>query len=87
MTIKFTDFEPPKLISEDVEMSSMNLSGSLQFEQQPEGSTLMRWSWDLKPRGLLGLLGPVVALMGRRQEKRIWTNLKRLMEEGRGRQA
>jgi hypothetical protein len=46
----------------------------------------MRWSWDLKPRGLVMILGPLVAVMGRKQEQRIWEGLKQLLEE-RGRRS
>jgi hypothetical protein len=80
MTVEFTQFEPPNLIAENVQMSSMDLSGSIRFDQRPDG-TLMKWSWDLKPRGLMALMSPLVGLMGRRLERRIWTNLKHLMEE------
>jgi hypothetical protein len=60
-------------------MSTMDLTGGLTFEPA-DGSTRMRWSWNLKPRGVLRFTGPAVARMGRRQERRIWTNLKRLLE-------
>jgi hypothetical protein len=40
----------------------------------------MRWSWDVEPRGILRLIRPLVAWMGQRQEQRIWTNLKHLLE-------
>jgi hypothetical protein len=32
------------------------------------------------PRGVFKLVTPVVARIGRRQEQRIWTSLKRVME-------
>ena len=41
----------------------------------------MRWSWTLKPRGLLRLMRPIVGRIGRRQEQAIWTGLKRVLEE------
>ena len=40
----------------------------------------MRWSWRLRPRGALRLLSPVIGSIGRRQERRIWTGLKRHVE-------
>jgi hypothetical protein len=40
----------------------------------------MRWSWELLPRGVFKLLGPLVARIGRRQEQRSWAGLKRVME-------
>lgn len=40
----------------------------------------MRWSWDVRPRGALKLLTPLVGLLGRRQERAIWSELKRVLE-------
>jgi hypothetical protein len=57
----------------------MELHGGLTFDRVPDG-TRMRWSWELQPRGLLKLMSPLVARMGRRQEQMIWTGLKRLLE-------
>jgi hypothetical protein len=40
----------------------------------------MRWQWELKPRGALRLMGPIIARIGEREEREIWTGLKRLLE-------
>jgi hypothetical protein len=40
----------------------------------------MRWAWDLEPHGGLKFMGPMITLMGRRQERTIWTGLKRVLE-------
>jgi carbon monoxide dehydrogenase subunit G len=80
MVIEFTGFDRPTRIEETAHMSSMDLHGRLTFEPVPPG-TRMRWSWQLQPRGVLRLMGPLVASMGRRSERRIWTGLKRLLEE------
>jgi hypothetical protein len=40
----------------------------------------MRWSWNLQPRGVLELMTPMVAYLGRRQEQTIWDGLKRFLE-------
>jgi hypothetical protein len=55
-------------------------AGSLTFEPVPEG-TRMRWSWQVETLGVMRLLVPLVARMGRRQERRVWGSLKRLLEE------
>jgi len=57
----------------------MDIRGTLTFDPVPAG-TRMRWSWDLEPRGLLKLATPVVARIGARQERAIWTGLKRFLE-------
>jgi hypothetical protein len=40
----------------------------------------MQWVWDVRPRGVLKLMGPIISRMGERQERTIWTNLKRVLE-------
>ena len=40
----------------------------------------MRWSWRVETPGAARLIAPLVVLVGRRQEKTIWRNLKRLLE-------
>jgi uncharacterized membrane protein len=79
MVIEFTGYQRPRRLSESVHMASMELHGGLTFDPVPDG-TRMRWSWELQPRGLLKLMSPLVARMGRRQEQMIWTGLKRLLE-------
>jgi carbon monoxide dehydrogenase subunit G len=79
MVIEFTGFERPRRLASSTHMSTMDVQYTLTFEPVPEG-TRMRWSGDLEPRGMLKLLSPVVAGLGRRQEQRIWTGLKHLLE-------
>lgn len=80
MVIEFTAFERPRRLSSSTRMSTMDIRGTLTFDPVPEG-TRMRWHWELAPRGLVGLLTPLVARMGRRQEEAIWAGLKRCLEE------
>jgi uncharacterized protein YndB with AHSA1/START domain len=80
MVIDFTDFERPRRLSSTTRMPAMDIRGTLTFDPVPEG-TRMRWHWELAPRGLLRLLAPLVARMGRRQEDAIWAGLKRCLEE------
>jgi hypothetical protein len=79
MTIRFTEFDRPRRLAEWVQMTTMVLTGGLTFEPL-DGATRMRWSWNLEPHGTLRFMSPVVAAMGRRQERRIWTSLKQLLE-------
>lgn len=79
MTIEFTGYERPRRLLSTTRMASMDLRGGLRFDPVA-GGTLLSWEWELRPRGLLGLARPMVARMGRRQEQRIWTELKRLLE-------
>jgi hypothetical protein len=79
MTIEFTEFDRPRRITEQVHLSRMDISGQLLFEPEATG-TRMRWVWDLAPHGFLRLLAPLVRRLGDRQEREIWSGLKRAME-------
>lgn len=79
MTITFTDFERPRRLTSSTHLATMDIRGTLTFDPVADG-TRMRWSWELEPRGMLKLMMPVVALIGRRQERTIWTDLKRYLE-------
>ncbi len=79
MTIEFTEFDRPRRIAETTHLSNMDIGGVLLFEPVPEG-TRMKWIWNLDPRGFYRSLGPLVRRMGERQERAIWTRLKRVVE-------
>jgi uncharacterized protein YndB with AHSA1/START domain len=80
MIIEFTAYERPRRLASSTQMSAMDIRGTLTFEPVPEG-TRMRWHWEVAPRGLLKLLTPLIARMGRQQEEAIWAGLKRVLEE------
>jgi uncharacterized protein YndB with AHSA1/START domain len=79
MVIEFTAYDRPRRLASATHMSTMEIEGALTFQALPEG-TLMRWTWNLQPRGLLKLMSPLIARMGRRNELTIWTSLKRYVE-------
>jgi hypothetical protein len=66
MLIEFTDYDRPRRIGSVTHMSWMDTSGAVSFDTVPEG-TRMCWSWDLQPKGVLKLLTPILAEIGRRQ--------------------
>jgi uncharacterized protein YndB with AHSA1/START domain len=87
MTVEFTALERPRLLGS----ASRSLprggkgrplltAGSLTFDPVPEG-TRMRWSWRVETPAAMSPLAPLVAWTGRRQERRVWGSLKRLLEE------
>jgi hypothetical protein len=79
MTVEFTAYQRPWRLASSTHSSMMETDGALTFESVPDG-TRMRWSWDVRPRGVLKLMTPVVGAIGRRQERNIWGSLKRLLE-------
>ena len=79
MTTENTGYDRPRRLASTTRLSTMDIQGTLTFDPVAAG-TRMRWSWGLQPRGLLKLLTPVVARNGARQERAIWTGLKRVLE-------
>jgi hypothetical protein len=79
MLIEVTEFQRPRRFCSRTTMSSVDVDGGLTFEPVA-GGTRMSWSWEVRPRGPLRLLGPLVARLGRRQEQMIWTGLKAQLE-------
>lgn len=79
MVIEFTTFERPVRLGSRSTMSGVVILGQLTFEAVGD-ATRMRWAWDTRPSGALRLLTPLIVFMGRRQERDIWTNLKRYLE-------
>jgi uncharacterized protein YndB with AHSA1/START domain len=79
MVIEVTEYERPGRLASVTTMSSMDIAYTLTFEPVREG-TRLRWAGEIEPHGMLKLMGPLVAWMGRRQELRIWAGLKVLLE-------
>jgi Polyketide cyclase / dehydrase and lipid transport len=79
MAVELTRFERPRVLASRTRSSMMETEGALTFVPVA-GGTLMRWSWEVRPRGVLKLLRPLVGVLGRRQEHAIWRELKRVLE-------
>jgi uncharacterized protein YndB with AHSA1/START domain len=79
MAIEITRYERPSRLESSTRLSNMDIAGALTFDPVP-GGTRMQWVWDVRPRGVLKLMGPIISRMGERQERTIWTNLKRVLE-------
>jgi uncharacterized protein YndB with AHSA1/START domain len=82
MKIEVTDYTRPVRLASTTSMSTAEIRGVVTFEPDPAG-TRMRWSWELQPKGVFKLMGPVMARLGRRQEAEIWAGLKRYLESAR----
>ena len=78
MIVEFTGHEQPRRLASLTRSSMMENQGALTFESVLGGTR----SWEVRPRGALRLMAPLVGVIGRRQERSIWGNLKRLLESG-----
>jgi uncharacterized lipoprotein YbaY len=66
MLIEITGYDRPHRLASATTMQQADISYTLTFE--PAGSgTRMRWSGQVRPKGAVKLLGPLIAWMGRHQ--------------------
>lgn len=79
MLLETTEYHRPTRLANTTSMSAATIRGVLTFEPDP-GGTLMRWSWDIQPRGALRFLSPVISRIGKRQEAANWASMKRYLE-------
>jgi carbon monoxide dehydrogenase subunit G len=80
MVTEITAYERPRRYASSTHLSFMDTTGSVTFEPVLEG-TRMQWSWRVEPRGVVRLMTPIMARIGRRQEQANWEGLKRVLEE------
>lgn len=83
MVVELTEFDRPRRLGSRTASSMMETSGTLTFAAEGEG-TVMSWDWQVRFRGWLRVLGPLLGSLGGRMEHRIWTGLKHQLENGAG---
>lgn len=79
MLIKYTRYDRPTLLASTITMALADFSYQLTFEPAAAG-TRMRWSGQVRPKGVFRLLGTVITWLGKRQERRIWASMKQHLE-------
>jgi hypothetical protein len=79
MLIEITGYERRHRLASTTTMQQADISYTLTFEPAASG-TRMRWSGNVRPKGALKLLGPLIVWIGRHQEQRIWASLKQHLE-------
>jgi uncharacterized protein YndB with AHSA1/START domain len=83
VTIEYTGFERPHRIDSRSVMDGATVRGHVQCDPIPAG-TRFSWDWEVTLSGPLRFVGPLVGLIGRRQERTIWTGLKQYLEGATG---
>ena len=83
MHIEYTAFDRPNLIASTTRMAAADFTGTVTFAATP-GGTLLRWSWQARPKAAMRLLTPVFASIGARQERRTWAYLRDHLERDTG---
>lgn len=79
VNIEYTRFERPHRIGSRSVMADATVEGHVQCDPTPTG-THFSWDWTVRLHGPPRLAGPLVGVIGRRQERAIWTGLKRHLE-------
>ena len=79
VTIEYTSFERPHRIDSRSVMDGATVLGHVQCDPTPAG-TRFSWDWDVTLTGPARFAGPLISLIGRRQERTIWTALKLYLE-------
>jgi uncharacterized protein YndB with AHSA1/START domain len=79
MRIECTAYQRPVLLASTTTMRQADFTVRLLFESVP-GGTRMRWSEQVEPKHGFKLAGPLITWIGRRQERAIWTSMKRRLE-------
>jgi hypothetical protein len=79
MEMEVTNYTRPTRLGSTSSMPKAQIHGAVTFEPDPAG-TRMSWSWELQPKGLFRVVGPLIARIGRRQEAEIWASLKTYLE-------
>jgi carbon monoxide dehydrogenase subunit G len=80
MRVELTEFDRPHRLGSRTTSSMMQTSGTLTFAADGEG-TDMSWDWQVHPKGWMRMLGPLFGPLGGRMERRIWTSMKRYLED------
>ena len=81
MIVELTDYDRPRRLSSTTYLRGMEIESALTFTRCIAG-TRMTWTMRAQPHGPLRLLRPLINRAGRRQARRIWTELKRALEHG-----
>jgi hypothetical protein len=80
MLVELTDYDRPHRLGSRTTSSMMDTTGALTFSGA-DGGTVMAWDWQVRPKGWLRALGPLVGPIGGKVERGIWDGLKRMLED------
>lgn len=80
MTVEITEYDRPRHhLRTHTRMLGAEVDGTLTCRPVPVGTELA-WDWDLTLEGVGKVLSPLVGVLGRRQERRVWTGLRDYLE-------
>lgn len=83
VTIEYTGFDRPHRIVSRSVMAGATAQGHVQCDPTPRG-TRFSWDWTVTVAGPGRFAGPLIGVIGRRQERIIWTGLKHHLDDMHG---
>jgi hypothetical protein len=81
MVIEYIDYKRPERVRSRTTTSMADIDGGVELEPVPAG-TRMRWSWNVRPKGVARMAVPLVAAIGRRRERANWQGMMKYLETG-----
>jgi deazaflavin-dependent oxidoreductase (nitroreductase family) len=79
LTIDLVDYQRPHHLSWAIASNGLDVRGDEHLYADGDG-TFVNWVWQLRPRGPVRLLGPLLGFAGRRLEQRVWDDMKCYLE-------
>jgi uncharacterized protein YndB with AHSA1/START domain len=83
VSIEYTAYDPPHRLASRNVMAGALAEGTVSCDPSDAG-TRFSWDWQVSLSGWARIAQPLVAVIGRREETRNWTGLKRYLEHGTG---
>lgn len=80
MSSEVLAFDRPHSVTTRTTVGATVVTGTLSFVSESPTSTRMAWDWQVRPTGWMRVLEPIIAPIGRRFERRIWTGLRDRLE-------
>lgn len=81
MITEYTGFDRPRLLASRSVIGGSVAEGEVRLVPTTTG-TMFTWDWEISLSGPSRVATPLVGMIGRRQERRIWTALKHRLEGG-----
>jgi hypothetical protein len=78
-TVTIVDHDRPHRLRTTTSATHVEIVSQMRFSTVPNG-TRIRWSCDIRTRGALALLGPLLRLVAERQTTTVWRALKDQLE-------
>ena len=77
--VTITGFDRPRRLHTMTSAAGVDIASEMTFSAQGRGTRIL-WRCDLRPRGVLRLLGPLLGPVAKRQTTSVWEALRNTLE-------